>query len=38
MNEEEVPLAVEEIHRMALNVTAGVQLTLRERRKLRRAA
>jgi hypothetical protein len=38
MNEEEMPLAVEEIHRMAFNVTVGVQLALRERRKLRRAA
>jgi hypothetical protein len=33
MTEQERELAVEEIHRMAFNVTAGVQLTLRERRK-----
>lgn len=36
MTREEVTLAVEEIHRMAFNVTAGVQLTLAERRKRKR--
>jgi hypothetical protein len=37
MTREEVTLAVEEIHRMAFNVTAGVQLTLAERRKRKRS-
>lgn len=33
MTDEENALAWEELYSMALNVTAGVQLTLRERRK-----